>query len=231
MLLDYKDGRKRAERLREGDLLWSRDESNPDGPLVLKRVEAVFVRVGPVKEVRLAGQVIRTTAEHRFFVAGKGWTPACALEPGDELTTREGLRLAVEGLADGGVETLYNGRIADCHTYFVSADHWSVSVWRTTRRRAWTAAGPRVPRLWPSKMHRRRWTTRTLFFLRKIGNFTARRQVSRSGMTGKLTTQIRRPRLIERRSERNPAKWWITILPSSSGTMTAIRQSKNLLGD
>ena len=78
MLLDYEDGRKRAERLREGDLLWSRDESNPNGPLVLKRVEKVFVRVGPVTELRLRGQVIRTTAEHRFFEAGKGWTPVCA---------------------------------------------------------------------------------------------------------------------------------------------------------
>ena len=55
MLLDYEDGRKRAERLREGDLLWSRDESNPNGPLVLKRVEKVFVRVGPVTELRLRG--------------------------------------------------------------------------------------------------------------------------------------------------------------------------------
>ena len=73
--------------------------------------------------------MIRTTAEHRFFEAGKGWTPVCALGPGDTVMTREGLRLAVEGVADGGVETLYNGRIADCHTYFVSADQWSVSVW------------------------------------------------------------------------------------------------------
>ena len=47
------------------------------------------------------------------------------------LTTPGGLLVPVEGVANSGaVETVYNWRIADHHTYFVSADEWGVSVWR-----------------------------------------------------------------------------------------------------
>ena len=78
MLVGCEGGRRRADEVRKGDRFWSRNELDPDGPVELKEVEAVFVRVAPIKNVHAAGQVLRTTAEHPFHVAGRGWVPACA---------------------------------------------------------------------------------------------------------------------------------------------------------
>jgi RHS repeat-associated protein len=130
MLIDGDGGKRRADTIQKGDRLWSRSEFDPDGPLELKEVEEVFVRVSPVLNLHLAGQVIRTTAEHPFSVQGHGWIPAGMLEIGDLLITREGGVTAVEGVADSGeVTTVYNWRIADHHTYFVSATIRGPSVW------------------------------------------------------------------------------------------------------
>jgi hypothetical protein len=130
MLIEGEGGKRPAYTIKEHDLLWSRNEFDPTGPLELKEVQEVFTRVALVCNVHVAGQVIRTTVEHPFFVVGKGWTPAKALRIGDELMTPSGLLMPVEGVANSGVvETVYNWRIADHHTYFVSADEWGVSVW------------------------------------------------------------------------------------------------------
>ena len=131
MLLDVEGGKKRADAIAEGDKLWSRDERDPDGPLALKRVEERFVRVSPVLHMRVAGQVLRTTGEHPFWVENRrSWVPARELAIGDLLLTRCGGRVAVEGVADSGkVETVYNWRIADYHTYFVGGSDWDFSVW------------------------------------------------------------------------------------------------------
>jgi hypothetical protein len=52
------------------------------------------------------------------------------LRIGDLLLTRGGQLVAVEGVADSGeVTTVYNWRIADYHTYFVSATDDGASVW------------------------------------------------------------------------------------------------------
>ena len=46
------------------------------------------------------------------------------------MRTRDGLSVPVEAVTDGGaVETVYNWRIADHHTYYISGDEWGVSVW------------------------------------------------------------------------------------------------------
>jgi len=63
-----------------GDLVWSRDEHDPYGKLVLKEVLDVFVRVAPIWAVDVAGQTIETTAEHPFWVYGRGWIPTKMLE-------------------------------------------------------------------------------------------------------------------------------------------------------
>ena len=51
-------------------------EFDPHGPIELKEVEEVFVRVAPIWNVHVAGRIIRTTAEHPFWVVGRGWIPA-----------------------------------------------------------------------------------------------------------------------------------------------------------
>ncbi len=123
-------GDKPIERFRVGDLVLSRNEWNPAGPVEVKQVEEVFVRLAAILHVHVGGQVIRTTAEHPFFVYNKGWLPAGQLRVGDVLVSHDGQRMPVEDLLDtGDWETVYNLRIADFHTYFVGGRDWRFSVW------------------------------------------------------------------------------------------------------
>src|SRR5262249_33565825 len=131
MLLDAEEGKKRADAIRVGDRLWSRSEFDPEGPGELQEGEEGFVRGSPVLNLHVAGQVIRTTAEHPFWVENKReWLPAWGLQIGDVLRTRGGLAVSVEGVADSGeVTTVYNWRVGEYHTYFVSATEDGVSIW------------------------------------------------------------------------------------------------------
>jgi hypothetical protein len=132
MLVDVEGGKKRADEVKVGDKLWSRNEFDPDGPLMLKEVEERFVRVTLVLNLGVAGQVLRTTGEHPFWVENRRrWLPARELKVGDLLRTRCGSLVPVESLEDPNnkVQTVYNWRIADYHTYFVSATASGVSVW------------------------------------------------------------------------------------------------------
>jgi len=64
MLLDVEGGKKRADTIQVGDKLWARNEFDPHGAIELKEVEEVFVRVAPIVNVHVAGQIIKTTKEH-----------------------------------------------------------------------------------------------------------------------------------------------------------------------
>jgi hypothetical protein len=130
MLIDCGGGKKRADAISVGDKLWSRTEFDPTGPLELKEVEEVFVWQAPIWTVQLPGQILRTTVEHPFYVQGRGWLPTEMLAVGDLLLTRSGVLVPVVGVADSGtVETVYNWRVAEYHTYFVSAEPDGFSVW------------------------------------------------------------------------------------------------------
>jgi hypothetical protein len=130
MLLDAEGGKKRADAIQVGDRLWARDESDPAGPLALKEVEEVFVRSAPLWNLHVAGQRLKTTAEHPFYVVGQGWVPAGMLQIGDRLLTQDGRAVPVEGVAPSGQRvTVYNWRIAEYHTYYVSAAETSPSLW------------------------------------------------------------------------------------------------------
>ncbi|MBN8628237.1 MAG: hypothetical protein J0M17_22385 [Planctomycetes bacterium] len=123
-------GHKKVEDLQVGDRLAARDEFDPDGPIEFKAIEEVFVRRGLILEVTVAGQTIGTTAEHPFYVFQRGWTPAGELKVGDLLATADGRYLPVEKLHQtGNLETVYNFRVADHHTYFVADQHWGFEVW------------------------------------------------------------------------------------------------------
>ncbi|VTR97042.1 polymorphic toxin-type HINT domain-containing protein [Tuwongella immobilis] len=77
-----------------------------------------------------SGQLIETTAEHPFWVVGRGWTPVWELSIGDCLTTITGETVSVEGIHETNRrETVYNLRVSDFHTYFVGCDEWGFSVW------------------------------------------------------------------------------------------------------
>jgi hypothetical protein len=123
-------GSKRIEEFVVGDQLLSRCETGVDWPVTVREVEEVFVVTAQVVNLHVNGQVIRTTAEHPFWVAGKGWVPASSLRVGDLLSSHDGRWVAVEAVVDTGEwETVYNIRVAEDHTYFVAGDEWGFSIW------------------------------------------------------------------------------------------------------
>ena len=123
-------GTKPIEKFKVGDVILSRRDDNPNAPVVVSSVEEVFKNFGPLLNVHVGGKVIRTTAEHPFWVKDKGWTEATRLTTGDLLSSHDGQWIAVEEVYHSGeYETVYNLRVADYHTYFVGGESWGFSVW------------------------------------------------------------------------------------------------------
>lgn len=59
--------------------------------------------------LHLGGKVIRTTADHTFYVQGKGWTAVDKLRPGDLLGTQDGQDVPVEAVtASDDEQVVYN---------------------------------------------------------------------------------------------------------------------------
>jgi hypothetical protein len=129
-LFDTPSGPVAIERLRESDEVLARSEYDPDGPIEPRRIEAIFVRTGNVFHLHVGGQVVRTTREHPFRTRHRGWVQAAKLITGEELATRAGGWVIVEDQYDTGEpETLYNIRVTEYHTYFVTGPAWSFSIW------------------------------------------------------------------------------------------------------
>ncbi len=124
------DGAKAIEDFRPGDLLLSRDEYDPEGAVEARAVEEVFVRHGQVMYLVVADRRIGTTAEHPFWVRGKGWLPAGEIIAGDHLLGHDG-RWSVVSAVERTEEfqTVYNIKVSDFSTYFVGCDEWGFSVW------------------------------------------------------------------------------------------------------
>ena len=82
MRIKVRGAKKLAMDVQEGDEVATRNEFDPHGAVVYREVEEVYVRVAHILNVEVAGQIIETTAEHPFYVVGRGWIPAqtfCAL--------------------------------------------------------------------------------------------------------------------------------------------------------
>jgi hypothetical protein len=124
------EGPKAIEEFKVGDPITSRSEYEPGGPLEVKLVEEVFRHSAPILHLHVDGKLIRTTGKHPFFAYNKGWVNANELAVGDYLLTDDGQWAAVEDVFDTGEwEVVYNLRIADYHTYFVTDWDWGFSVW------------------------------------------------------------------------------------------------------
>jgi hypothetical protein len=119
-------GEKPIEEFRPGDEILSRNEQDPNGPIEIKIVEETFTRISPIMGLRVRGKEIRTTAEHPFFVKGKGWICAKEVRPGDQFSSHDGQWVTVQAVTDlKEVTTVYNLRVSDFHTYFVGSREWA----------------------------------------------------------------------------------------------------------
>ena len=117
-------GYRCVEDLQQTDLLAARDEHDLHAPVEFKPIEEVFIRNAHVMFVSIAGRRIGTTAEHPFYVQGRGWTPAGELALGDLVPSHDGQWNPVTALDfTGEIRRVYNFRIADHHTYFVGDEH------------------------------------------------------------------------------------------------------------
>jgi hypothetical protein len=112
---------KKIEDVEAGDLVLAYDEET--GTSDWKEVVRLFR--GETSEwyrVKVDGERIACTAEHPFFVVGKGFVPAKCLEAGDNCllaSGKYGIISAVEAERLDTPEATYNFEVADYHTYYV----------------------------------------------------------------------------------------------------------------
>ncbi len=75
---------------------------------------------------------VTSTAEHPFYVQGRGWVPVRDLTSGDILVEADGSELKVESVSPtGGTATVYNFQVEGLHNYHVKAGESWVRVHNT----------------------------------------------------------------------------------------------------
>ena len=73
------------------------------------------------------GEHIATTPEHPFYIGSNGWTPAGALQVGDEIRRATGEAGIVQSVTvTKRPQVMYNLTVADAHTFFVGNGQWLV---------------------------------------------------------------------------------------------------------
>ena len=116
---------KPIEKVQVGDEVVSKDlESGRDEIHVVKRT---FKHDGAaVFDLTVDGEKVTATAEHPFYVVGRGWTGMSDLKAGDELLRPDGTTVAVDAVTPTGrVATVYNFEVEETHNYFVRVgDNW-----------------------------------------------------------------------------------------------------------
>jgi RHS repeat-associated protein len=123
-LVHAKEGLAPIEEVKEGDLVWSRDEAT--GDVALRRVLRTFVTPNqPVLNLTLMhedGSVdhLAVTGEHPFYTIDLGWVLADDLMLGDEVVLITGDSVSVVStVRSSDLMTVYNFEVDGFHTYFV----------------------------------------------------------------------------------------------------------------
>ncbi|MBT2765493.1 polymorphic toxin-type HINT domain-containing protein [Paenibacillus sp. ISL-20] len=85
------------------------------------RLELTELNLEETYHIQVEDTVIVTTAEHPFWVIGKGWVESRDLKAGDRLVNDEGIEYVIEKI-EIKQETIrvYNFSVGDYHTYFVT---------------------------------------------------------------------------------------------------------------
>ncbi len=125
------DGTLPIERIQLGMLVLARDEADPQGPVVARRVLETFVthptqlRHLTVRTVDGTPETLSGTPNHPFYsIRHGGFVEAGELQIGDELSLADSRTAHVTAIRDesalpGQTFTTYNFAVEEHHTYFV----------------------------------------------------------------------------------------------------------------
>ena len=91
------EGSMLIEQIQPGDWVLAAPDDDLMSDPIPRQVEAIFENFLPTLDLHLNGRTIRTTAEHPFWLKGRGWVDAQQLEAGDQLRTHDGRWLEAEG--------------------------------------------------------------------------------------------------------------------------------------
>ena len=135
-----KETLKPIEEIEVGDKVLAYDEET--GEQGYKEVVRLFRnKTQEWHHVFVNGEEIVCTAEHPFYVEGKGFVPARELKERDNLLLSDGSKVEIDSLRIEHVEipeTTYNFEVKDFHTYYVS--HSNVLVHNVCEKAAMRAA-------------------------------------------------------------------------------------------
>ena len=113
------DGSKYIEDIRVGDLVLSRDENDPEGPVVARRVLNLFQNYSPLLDLHVGGHVIRTRQSILFGSSAEVGSRRTRLELVSSCVVRRGVRNGQCDRRPDGVGAVFNVEVDDYHTYFV----------------------------------------------------------------------------------------------------------------
>ncbi|QEH31914.1 hypothetical protein OJF2_03810 [Aquisphaera giovannonii] len=111
------DGPRAIESVAVGDLVLAQDTAT--GVISFRPVTAVHHNEpAATLHLRIGGEEIVATGIHRFWKAGRGWTMARDLKPGDRVRML-GTSAAVESVTPGPVQPVYNLEVEGSRDFFV----------------------------------------------------------------------------------------------------------------
>jgi RHS repeat-associated protein len=116
------DGTSQAiESIEPGQMVLATPDGDPENaPTPCKVLEVYHNEPRRIFEAHIAGEVVRATAKHPFYVKGKGWVALSELVAGDQLRDQNGRSVPVQKAIDSGqTEPVFNLRVEGNHTYFV----------------------------------------------------------------------------------------------------------------
>ena len=102
-------------------------KSDETGEIAYKEVVGLFQKqADEIYYIHIGDEIIEVTAEHPFWLDGKGWTFVKDLKVGDWLVSSDGSKLAIDRIEKEPREaTVYNFEVADFNSYFVS----NLGIW------------------------------------------------------------------------------------------------------
>jgi RHS repeat-associated protein len=123
-LIQSENGLKPISEIQVGDKVLSYDERT-DTTLYQSVMGLIQgeQRYQLIKLTLDSGESIEATAEHPFYIKGKGWNPASSLKVGEALQLHNGTTVVIKEIETSvRIEKVYNLTIANTHNYFVGKD-------------------------------------------------------------------------------------------------------------